>query len=141
MIWPPYARIKPLYISKNQSTPDAPANEPHLRQRQRDAALAAWERANTIYHHHTEAWQHTLDQGHMEVYRREAARLEKIYYKDPQHYLHEKPIRHAGHTTKQYKKRLILQDHWQTPVEAAQKWLPMPHMPNKGPPRSHRKNH
>ena len=39
-----YAGITPLYISKNQSTPDAPANEQHLRQRQRDAALAAWER-------------------------------------------------------------------------------------------------
>ena len=42
------------------------------------------------------------------VYKHAAARLEKIY-KDPQHYIREKPVRRAGHNAKQYKKRLINQ--------------------------------
>ena len=50
----------------------------------------------------------TLDQDHMRIYKQAAARFEKIY-KDPQHYIHEKPVRRAGHNTKQYKKRLINQ--------------------------------
>ena len=33
-----FARITPLYTHKNQRSPDAPGSEPHLRQRQRDAA-------------------------------------------------------------------------------------------------------
>ena len=41
-----YQRVTVLYISKNTRTPDAPANEPQLKKRQREAALAAWERAN-----------------------------------------------------------------------------------------------
>ena len=36
-------RITVLYIHKNTRTPEAPGNEPQLRRRQRDAALAAWE--------------------------------------------------------------------------------------------------
>ena len=40
-----YRHITPLYIHKNTRTPEAPGNEPHLRRRQRDAALAAYERA------------------------------------------------------------------------------------------------
>lgn len=28
-------------------------------------------------------------------------------YKDPQHYIHDKPSRNAAHHTKQYKKRLL----------------------------------
>ena len=98
----------PAHIHKNQRTPGAPGSEPHLRQRQRDAALAAWERANTIHDANAEAWQRTLDLDHFQVYQHAAARLEKIL-KDPQHYLHEKPVRRAGHTTKQHKKRLIQQ--------------------------------
>ena len=97
-----FSRITPLHIHRNQRTPDAPGSEPHLRQRQRDAALAAYERANTIYDPQAEAWQRTLDQDHFHVYQH-AARLEKIF-KDPQHYIHEKPVRRAGH-----KKRLIQQ--------------------------------
>ena len=45
----------------------------------------------------------TLDQDHMRIYKQAAARFEKIY-KDPQHYIHEKPVRRAGHNTKQYNK-------------------------------------
>ena len=56
-----FRRITPLYIHKSQRTPDAPGSEPDLRQRQRDAALAAWERANTIHDQHAEAWRRTLD--------------------------------------------------------------------------------
>ena len=47
-----FNRITPLYIHKNQRTPDAPGSEPHLRRRQRDAALAAYERASTLYDQH-----------------------------------------------------------------------------------------
>ena len=63
---------------------------------------------NTIHDQHAEAGQRTLDQDHMQAYKQAAARLEKIY-NDPQHYLHEKPVSRAGHTTKQYKNRLINQ--------------------------------
>ena len=44
-----YTLITPLYVHKNHRTPEAPGNEPHLRQRQRDAAIAAWERATHIH--------------------------------------------------------------------------------------------
>ena len=103
-----FQRITPLYIHKNHRTPDTPANEPHLRRRQRDAALAAYERASTLYDRQAEDWQQTLDQDHLKIYKQAAARLEKIY-KDPQHFIHDKPVRRAGHATKQYKKRLINQ--------------------------------
>ena len=103
-----FQRITPLYVHKNHTSPDTPANEPHLRRRQRDAALAAYERASTLYDRQAEDWQHTLDQDHLQIYKQAAARLEKIY-KDPQHYIHDKPVRRAGHATKQYKKRLINQ--------------------------------
>ena len=103
-----FQRITPLYIHKNHRTPDTPANEPHLRRRQRDAALAAYERASTLYDRQAEDWQQTLDQDHLQIYKQAAARLEKIY-KDPQHFIHDKPVRRAGHATKQYKKRLINQ--------------------------------
>ena len=75
-----FRRITPLYIRKN-----APGSEPHLRRRQPEAALAAYERASTIYDQHAESWQRTLDQDHLQIYKQAAARLEKIY-KDPQHY-------------------------------------------------------
>ena len=103
-----FQRITPLYIHKNHRSPDTPANEPHLRRRQRDAALAAYERATTLYDRHAEDWQKTLDLDHLKIYKHAATRLEKIF-KDPQHYIHDKPVRRAGHTTKQYKKRLINQ--------------------------------
>ena len=57
-----FQRVTVLYISKNTRTPDAPANEPQLRRRQRDAALAAWERAKTFYDAKHEEWQEILDQ-------------------------------------------------------------------------------
>ena len=52
-----YQHITPLYIHKNTRTPEAPGNEPHLRRRQRDAALAAYERASTLYDKQAEDWQ------------------------------------------------------------------------------------
>ena len=63
-----FQRVTVLYISKNTRTPDAPANEPQLRRRQREAALAAWERAKTFYDAKQEEWQETLDQDHKLIY-------------------------------------------------------------------------
>ena len=103
-----FTLITPLYIHKNHKTPEAPGNEPHLRQRQRDAALAAWERASSIHSPDKEAWQSILDQDHLEIYKHAAARLAKIY-DDKDHYLHTKPGRAVGHKTKQRKKTLIAQ--------------------------------
>ena len=103
-----FTLITPLYIHKNHKTPDAPGNEPHLRQRQRDAALAAWERATSIHNPEKEAWQRVLDQDHLEIYTHAAARLAKIY-EDKEHYLHTKPGRATAHKTKQRRKTLIAQ--------------------------------
>ena len=119
-----FSRITPLYIHRNQRTPDAPGSEPHLQQRQRDAALAAYERANTIYDPQAEAWQRTLDQDHFHVYQHAAARLEKIF-KDPQHYIHEKPVRRAGHTTRQYSaKKLLIQQCRNAWKQGQHQWKP-----------------
>ena len=46
--------------------------------------MAAYERASTLYDKQAEAWQTTLDQDHLQIYKQAAARLEKIF-KDPQH--------------------------------------------------------
>ena len=78
-----------------------PGNEPH----QRDAALAAWERAMQIHNPDAEAWQRTLDQDHYEIYQHAAHRLETIYA-DKEHYVRSKPGRATGHKTKQRKKNL-----------------------------------
>ena len=43
-----FQRVKVLYVSRNTRSPQAPGSEPQLRRRQRDAALAAWERAAGI---------------------------------------------------------------------------------------------
>ena len=101
-----YTRITPLYVHKNHKTPEAPGNEPHLRQRQRDAALAAWERATQIHNPDKEAWQNILDHDHYEIYQPAAHRLARIY-EGKEHYAHCKPERAAGHKTKQRKKNLI----------------------------------
>ena len=101
-----YSQITPLFIHKNHKTPEAPGNEPHLRQRQRDAALAAWERATQIHNADTEAWQRILDHDQYEIYQHAAHRLASIY-EDKDHYLHSKPGRATGHKTKQRKKNLI----------------------------------
>ena len=103
-----FTLITPLYVPKNHKTPDAPGSEPHLRQRQRDAALAAWERATSIHNPDKEAWQRILDQDHLEIYQHAGARLAKIY-EDKEHYLHTKPGRATAHKTKQRKKTLIAQ--------------------------------
>ena len=101
-----YHRVTVLYISKNTRTPDAPANEPQLRRRQREAALAAWERAKTFYDAKQEEWQATLDQDHQLIYEHAVNRLSKIYA-DHMHYVHHKAPRHQGKHTKQYKKELV----------------------------------
>ena len=101
-----YQRVTVLYISKNTRTPDAPANEPQLRRRQREAALAAWERAKTFYDDKQEEWQETLDQDHQLIYEHAVNRLSKIYA-DNMHYVHQKAPRHQGKHTKQYKKELV----------------------------------
>ena len=101
-----YQRVTVLYISKNTRTPDAPANEPQLKRRQREAALAAWERAKTFYDAKQEEWQETLDQDHQLIYEHAVNRLSKIYA-DNMHYVHQKAPRHQGKHTKQYKKELV----------------------------------
>ena len=101
-----YQRVTVLYISKNTRTPDAPANEPQLRRRQREAALAAWERAKTFYDAKQEEWQETLDQDDQLIYEHAVNRLSKIYA-DNMHYVHQKAPRHQGKHTKQYKIELV----------------------------------
>ena len=101
-----FQRVTVLYISKNTRTPDAPANEPQLRRRQREAALAAWERAKTLFDSKQEEWQDTLDQDHKLIYEHAVNRLSKIFG-DAQHYVHQKAPRHQGKQTKQYKKELV----------------------------------
>lgn len=63
-----------LYVSRNASTPEAPGDEPHLRRRQRDAALAAWERANTLRDRNSATWQRTVDEDHAVIYQHTVAR-------------------------------------------------------------------
>ena len=62
-----------LYVSRNASTPEAPGDEPHLRRRQRDAALAAWERANTLRDRNSATWQRTVDEDHAVIYQHTVA--------------------------------------------------------------------
>ena len=101
-----FKRVTVLYVSKNTRTPDQPANEPQLKRRQRETALAAWERAKTLYDSKQEEWQETLDQDHKMIYEHAVRRLSKIFA-DSQHYVHQKAPKHQGKQTKQYKKELI----------------------------------
>ena len=82
-------RVTVLYVSRNTRTP---GSGPHLKRRQRDAALVAWERANAMHDRRTTEWQQVLDQDHTEIYKHAAARLAKVYAaKD--HYIHQKATR------------------------------------------------
>ena len=103
-----FARITVLYISRATRTPDAPGNEPQLRRRQRDSALAAWERAKQFQDHKQAEWQDILDSDHKLIYTHAVQRLAKIY-DDPQHFIHQKAPRHQGKHTKQYKRELVKQ--------------------------------
>ena len=100
------ARITVLYVSRNTRTPEAPGNEPQLRRRQRDCALAAWERARTFQDHRQTEWQATLDADHHLIYTHAVQRLSKIY-DDPEHYIHQKAPRHQGKMTKDFKRDLV----------------------------------
>lgn len=94
-------RVTVLYISRNTRTPDAPGNEPQLRRRQRDAALVAWERANSLHDRRQTAW-------HQLIFKHAAQRLAKIY-EDKTHYIHEKAPRRQGKRKKHHKKDLVQQ--------------------------------
>ena len=117
-----FQRITVLYVSRNTRTPDTPGNEPHLRRRQRDAALTAWERATQLQNKRATDWQHTLDQDHETIYKHAAARL-AVVFQDKEHYLHQKPNRHQGRHTKQHKKQLVqlCTKAWQAPFH---RWQP-----------------
>ena len=117
-----FHRVTVLYISKNTRSPDTPGSEPHLRRRQRDAVLTAWERASSHKDHKATEWQAVLDQDHEEIYRHAAARL-ALVFADKQHYLHQKAPRHHAHQTKQHKKQLVHQRRkpWQAPYH---RWQP-----------------
>ena len=94
-----------LYISRATRTPEAPGNEPQLRRRQRDSALAAWERPKQFQDHKQARWQDILDSDHKH---HAVQRLAKIY-DDPQHFIHQKAPRHQGKRAKQYKRELVKQ--------------------------------
>ena len=117
-----FHRVTVLYISRNTRTPDTPGSEPHLRRRQRDAALTAWERATQLQNKRAIDWQRTLDQDHETIYTHAAARLAAVY-QDKEHYLHQKPNRHQGKHTKQHKKQLVklCTKAWQAPLH---RWQP-----------------
>ena len=117
-----FHRVTVLYISRNTRTPDTPGSEPHLRRRQRDAALTAWERATQLQNKRATDWQHTLDQDHETIYTHAAARLAAVY-QDKEHHLHQKPNRHQGRHTKQHKKQLVklCTKAWQAPMH---RWQP-----------------
>ena len=117
-----YTRVTVLYISKNTRTPDAPGNEPQLRRRERDCALAAWERARSFQDRKQTEWQATLDEDHCLIYKNSVQRLSKIF-EDPEHYIHQKAPRHQGKQTKDYKRDLVKRctKPW---VEPHHRWQP-----------------
>ena len=117
-----YHRVTVLYVSRNTRSPEAPGSEPQLRRRQRDAALAAWERAKQYQDRKRTEWQQVLDEDHQLIYTHAISRLAKIY-SDKEHYIHQKPNRHQGKQTKQYKKHLIAKcsKPWTAP---AHRWAP-----------------
>ena len=101
-----YGRITVLYISRNTRTPEAPGNEPQLRRRQRDCALAAWERAKTFQDHWQTEWQATLDEDHCLIYKHAVQRLSKIF-DDPDGALHPPKSTQAPRQTDQrFQKRI-----------------------------------
>ena len=63
-----YHRVMVLYVSRNTRSPEAPGSEPQLRRRQRDAALAAWERAKQYQDRKKTEWQRVLDEDHQLIY-------------------------------------------------------------------------
>ena len=117
-----FNRVTVLYVSRNTSSPEAPGSEPQLRRRQRDAALAAWERAKDFQDHKRAEWQRVLDEDNKLIYTHAIARLAKIY-SDKERYIHQKPNRHQGKQTKQYKKQLIAKCNkpWTAPYH---RWAP-----------------
>ena len=117
-----FNRVTVLYVSRNTRSPEAPGSEPQLRRRQRDAALTAWERAKEFQSSKRTEWQHVVDEDAKLIYQHAIERLAKIY-KDKDHYLHQKPDRHQGKHTKQYKKQLIgrCNKPWLTPLH---RWAP-----------------
>ena len=117
-----FQRVTVLYVSRNTRSPEAPGSEPQLRRRQRDAALAAWERAKQYQDHKSTEWQRVLDEDHKLIYTHAINRLAKIY-SDKEHYIHQKPPRHHGKQTKQYKKQLIAKcsKPWTAP---SHRWAP-----------------
>ena len=113
-----YQRVTVLYVSRNTRSPEAPGSV----RRQRDAALAAWERAKQYQNHKSIEWQRVLDEDHQLIYTHAISRLAKIY-SDKEHYIHQKPRRHQGKQTKQYKKQLIAKcsKPWTAP---SHRWAP-----------------
>ena len=116
-----YQRVTVLYVARNTKSPQAPGSEPQLRRRQRDAALAAWERAKTFQNSRNTDWQKVLDEDHKLIYQHAINRL-AVIFNSKDHYIHQKANRHQGKHTKQYKKQLIAQckHSWQAP---SHRWM------------------
>ena len=103
-----YQRVTVLYVARNTTSPQAPGSEPQLRRRQRDAALAAWERAKTFQHRRSTEWQKVLDEDRKLIYAHAINRLAALF-NSKDHYIHQKHNRNQGKHTKHYKKQLIAQ--------------------------------
>ena len=117
-----YQRVTVLYVARNTTSPQAPGSEPQLRRRQRDAALAAWERAKTFQHRRSTEWQKVLDEDRKLIYAHAINRLAALF-NSKDHYIHQKHNRNQGKRTKHYKKQLIAQckHPWQAP---SHRWVP-----------------
>ena len=74
-----YQRVTVLYVARNTKSPQAPGSEPQLRRRQRDAALAAWERAKTFQNSRSTGWQKVLDEDHKLIYQHAINTLSVIF--------------------------------------------------------------
>lgn len=85
-------KVTALYVSAQARTPDQPGAEPHLRRRQRDARLTAWERAQELYNKANDEWQQALDEEHFQVYQY-ATECVCAIFNDPAHYIHDKAKR------------------------------------------------
>ena len=131
-----FHRITVLYISRNTRTPDTPGNEPHLRRRQRDAALAAWERATQFQNKKAAEWQTTLDQDHETIYRHAAARLAVVSGQGALPAPKTKQTPRAAHKTAQKAPCPALREAMAgtlPQVAATQKRLPVQCLWNQGP--------